>query len=176
MDHRVCVACKQAKPLSEFYKKSGRVGQYLSNCKPCHIRITNSNPRIRERIAEWAKRNPKRRAAHAASWRVRNPERAKQVAKNWRETHRDYINGRKVQRILIAKQQTPKWSIPFFVREARALARLRTRMTGFEWHVDHIVPLRHPLVCGLHSHTNIRVVPAVVNLRKNNHHWPDMPC
>jgi hypothetical protein len=36
------------------------------------------------------------------------------------------------------------------------------------FHVDHVIPLRHPLVCGLHAHTNLRVVPALVNLKKGN--------
>jgi hypothetical protein len=47
--------------------------------------------------------------------------------------------------------------------------------TGREFHVDHIVPLRSPLVCGLHVPHNLQVIEGVENSRKGNRVWPDMP-
>jgi hypothetical protein len=41
--------------------------------------------------------------------------------------------------------------------------------------VDHIIPLKSDFVCGLHCHTNLRVITAEENKAKNNRYWPDMP-
>jgi 5-methylcytosine-specific restriction endonuclease McrA len=54
------------------------------------------------------------------------------------------------------------------------LSAATTAATGVQHSVDHIVPLAHPLVCGLHCPANLRVLPLVENLAKGNQHWPDM--
>ena len=44
------------------------------------------------------------------------------------------------------------------------------KLTGIEWHVDHIIPLKGDVVCGLHVWNNFAVIPKVDNLRKGNYH------
>jgi hypothetical protein len=66
---------------------------------------------------------------------------------------------------------TPAWLTEddhWLIEEAYDLARLRTQMLGFKWHVDHIVPLRGKYVSGLHVPYNLQVIPASVNCAKRN--------
>jgi hypothetical protein len=63
---------------------------------------------------------------------------------------------------------TPPWVKSWqFIAVYRACVK-RTKETGVEHHVDHIVPLRGKRVCGLHVPWNLRVITATENLHKSN--------
>jgi hypothetical protein len=72
-------------------------------------------------------------------------------------------------------QSTPDWINESAVLEIYREAKRLTNLTGVVHHVDHVVPLRSPLVCGLHWERNLQVLPATNNIRKGNRWWPDMP-
>jgi len=55
----------------------------------------------------------------------------------------------------------------FVLKEAVALARLRSTAYFAEWHVDHIVPVSRG---GASSYDNLQVVPALWNRSKSNRH------
>lgn len=54
----------------------------------------------------------------------------------------------------------------FVIAEAHELRKLRNKTTRFEWHVDHIEPLKGKDICGLHIWSNIQVIPKLLNLVK----------
>jgi hypothetical protein len=83
-----------------------------------------------------------------------------------RSTHRDRV----------VRRRTPAWANRKAIALMYRVARRCTADTGVRWSVDHIVPLHHPLVCGLHVWTNLRVVPLVENMQRSNvTDWPDGP-
>jgi hypothetical protein len=56
----------------------------------------------------------------------------------------------------------------------RECKRLNRRDGACTWAVDHIVPLNHPLVCGLHIAVNLQISKYNENALKSNNWWPDM--
>ena len=67
--------------------------------------------------------------------------------------------------------RTPAWLTVddlWLIEQAYELAALRTKLFGFSWHVDHILPLQGKQVSGLHVPTNLQVIPWVDNVRKAN--------
>lgn len=116
--------------------------------------------RLKKYIRAWQVANPEKRAAHKATFYVEN---SAKIA----------INNRKY--CVSRDTATPAWANEFFMNEAYRLARLRTKVLGRKWVVDHIVPLNSKIVCGLHAHTNLQVIPQRTNAIKSNRWWPDMP-
>lgn len=174
-------------------------------CKPCRrastARYVKANPdKTRMAQTQWQRDNATAVNAKNAKWRVSHPE----SLKKWRASNPDMRRGRYAQnpqsglaavkkynannphkvRAINAKyrakklQAIPKWFgelDELIIQEAHALAKQRTKQTGFKWHVDHEVPLQSKLVCGFHIGCNIQVIPASANISKGNRHWSNMP-
>lgn len=66
------------------------------------------------------------------------------------------------------KYATPSWASKNAIDQLYTEARRLTVESGTKYEVDHIIPIRHPLVCGLHVETNLRILPASVNNKKSN--------
>jgi hypothetical protein len=68
-------------------------------------------------------------------------------------------------------QRTPKWLTEedfWMIKEIYSLASLRSKVFGFSWHVDHIIPVRGKKVSGLHVPSNLQVIPWIDNVKKHN--------
>ena len=113
-----------------------------------------------KKYKEYYEKNKSYMRARASKWQKENP-----VSVN--------ASSRKYQASKL--NAAPKWANDFFIKEIYHLANLRSKMLGYKWHVDHIVPLRSKLVCGLHVENNLQVIPAIQNMRKHNTIWPQMP-
>lgn len=125
------------------------------HCAECEREYKNS-PEYRKHLREYQK-SPKMRE-YQREW-DKAPERRK------------YMLEFSQRRDASKRNATPSWLTSAHIDSMRAVyaeaARL-TRETGIPHHVDHIVPLTHPDVQGLHCPWNLQVLPALENLSKGN--------
>ncbi len=72
----------------------------------------------------------------------------------------DYL-ARNANRKALKIKATPSWANLNKIREIY-------RTCPENYHVDHIIPLKGELVCGLHVEYNLRHLPALENMQKHN--------
>ena len=165
MTMKHCGNCGQTKPVREFSKLAKSSDGLQGYCKECS-KLKNLEYRN-------ARRNDLNAAHRSRAEGQRDLRRNSSVT--WRKNNADLVCQQAAKRRAVSRKATPDWANTFFIKEAYRLAELRSKVTGFEWHVDHVVPLNSPIVCGLHCEHNLDVIPANMNLSKSNRHWPDMP-
>lgn len=134
-------------------------------CRICHVARTTA----------WKAANRELARASVNRWRERNKPLKNELALAFAKRYPERMNARNAKRRALKRNAIPVWANHFFIKEAYDLAQRRTKATGFKWQVDHIVPLKSPLVCGLHTHTNLQVISMAANVAKKNFVWPDMP-
>lgn len=165
---KICTCCKEDKELSEFSKSCRTKSGYNFQCKEC-IKIAK---------ADWKSRNLEfalsQARIYSAEYRKKKPKQVAKAYANWAKKNRPYLNDKDARRKAKKINATPNWSNDFFIKEAYHLAKLRTKLLGIEYQVDHIVPLVSDKVSGLHNEHNLQVIPASVNHSKGNRWWPDM--
>ena len=134
---------------------------------------------------EWYLKNKELTKSRSAVWISNNPEKRKEICATNREKHNDERNAYSREwfaknkhkraayqrkRDAALKNRVPSWLTEYelwMVDEAYDLAQARSRLTGFKWHVDHIVPVQGKKVSGLHVPWNLQVIPWFENCRKH---------
>lgn len=184
---KMCCTCQTAKLFTDFHKNKSYVDGLHKQCKSCRkAGSARSYQRNQESISAKAKdryeanravviaasrahveRNSERVAKRQAEYYVANREARRAYRKQHYEQNAErYMSAEASRRSLM--RRLPLWADPQRIEAVYASARDVTRSTGIAHHVDHVIPLQGKFVCGLHVETNLRVVPASVNLAKKN--------
>lgn len=127
--------------------------------------VEKSRARARTNTAKYREKN---RDAE----RVRNRERMRANYKKYYESGKHRWTEQRARRR--AQEKKILWSDAAAIKNIYAAAQ-KMRESGIKCHVDHIVPLKSNIVCGLHVLENLVIVDAFDNWTKGNRYWPDMP-
>jgi len=132
----------------------------------------------RERLLAGHRRyytaNKKRLNIRGRTYAAAHPQKIKELSAAWQANNKDKHAIAESKRRANQLHATPAWANPQKIAEYYETADGLNMLTG-EWHhVDHIVPLRSRLVCGLHCEHNLRVMLGLENISKGNRHWPEM--
>lgn len=161
---KTCSRCKVAKPECEFSPRADRPGKTQPACRGC----LTAAARLWRDLRGDAYLSYKRERYRA------NPDKERQRCSAWSKANPAKANAMTAARKAALLRAQPRWAdradIAMWYEVAEVLSR-----SGVKFQVDHTVPLRSPLVCGLHASANLNVLPAHINAAKGNRHWPDMP-
>lgn len=192
---KICTKCKESKTLENFYKRKSSSDGLYQHCKKCHAVLKsdwykNNSTKVKTDSARWYLENKSRRSETSKNWVSANLDRYKAYQSDWfRAKDEEYKSKKRSEYSLWAKNNpekvrklcaayrarklkaTPSWFgelDELVMTEAYDLSRLREIATGFDWHVDHMIPLKSKTACGLHVWNNVQVIPQEVNESKNN--------
>lgn len=144
-------------------------------------RFAEDSTAQRAASARWKAENAERVAEYKRAKYAQQPKKARppkdptaslRAKKAWKARNPHRVAEDKIARLLHAKQATPTWADRDLIADLYTLARVYREETPVFAHVDHVVPLRSKIVCGLHSQHNLTCLPHDENIRKGNRVWP----
>lgn len=157
-----CTKCASA------YKMEWANKNNVKDRRKAYFEAYNATEIANKRKAEWKKQNREKNAAINKRWRQNNRALQVQYAMAHYRRYPHVITARNAKKRADKIQATPKWADLKAIAEIYRRAREITAATGIKHSVDHIVPLKNPLVCGLHCEANLRVIPHTDNCKKYN--------
>jgi hypothetical protein len=119
----------------------------------------------REYHRDWRLRT--NRAASIREWRERNAERLKERARRWYQENKPLVRAKNARRRARKNNATPAWADLAAIAAIYDECARISKETRVPHEVDHIIPLKGELVCGLHVHQNLRIVTRSANRRKS---------
>lgn len=185
---KFCNRCKQEKSIDYFGNLARSKDGKNCYCKICQQAFRKS----------WVERNSEKQKRASKEWREKNIERVRateranyntnkerytekrkrmyekhiekrlEYAKRIKKENREYHS--QLQRLREAKcrKAFPKWANKKIMNQIYRQAKDMQKEDGVLRHVDHIIPLQHPMVSGLHCEFNLQILTAKENGEKKN--------
>ena len=149
---KTCFKCGENKPIVEFHKNKGMKDGRLNKCRTC----------VFDAVKKWRVKNPEARAIEYRKKKAKDP-----VLYNAKHA------AAQSKRRKTIKNAQPSWASQqyiedLYVNAAEANAIFKSVGVKPDFEIDHIVPLQHSKVCGLHVEHNLQILRAKENRTKSN--------
>lgn len=176
-----CKTCGVRKVFADFPRNRSMSDGLNSSCKPCKNErnrayraanpdaVKDTKRRCYEKNADVVRTKQK---AYADANRDLVREKNRLYARNNPEVMRAHGGARRSRRIVQSLPLTAEQQSEIVAVYAEAIHL--TKVTGVAHVVDHHVPLKGKLVCGLHVPWNLRVITQKDNNEKYNNLSPDV--
>lgn len=160
--------------------KNGNIAERRVSNKDCLCNECQQNAKNRKnawaknnksKIQEYELKNKEKRNKIRKQWELENKQKISIQSKLWRSKNIEKVYEWNRNRQAKKLKSVPIWYDEFdkfVIQEAFSLAKLRTKLSGIKWHVDHLIPLAAKEACGLHCANNIQVIPQKLNNIKVN--------
>lgn len=145
------------------------------------VRLHNKRSRLKEdpaldraRQARYHLKHASKINAKSRAWYEANKERATKTRETYRVNNAGKVTAWLRAREIAKLSAIPAWADLKAMEAIYEAARAMTMITMIKHEVDHIVPLKSKLVCGLHCEANMQILTKRTNVQKGNRVWPDM--
>lgn len=174
-----CKACVSAynkayRAKTEEAYKEYQTEYYQANAEVAKARTIKWREDNRERMLagnkERYQKNKEKQAAYYEEV-YQDPEKRKERAersRQWRKDNPDKLLAQIAYRRAKKLKATPAWADKDAILAIYKECVRLTKETGIQHHVDHIIPLNGALVSGLHVESNLQILTAEENIKKNN--------
>lgn len=139
----------------------------------------------KEKAKAWAEANKEKRKEQLRAWKAANPEKVKAQRLKSQAINKEATAARikryhstekgkmslAVHRDLYRKRVKEASLKMYDVKEMANIYRsckLLSKTTGIKYEVDHIIPIVHEIVCGLHVSWNMQIMKKEENRKKSN--------
>jgi hypothetical protein len=185
-----CAACKETKDAAEFNKCKATKDSLRHTCRACDRECTRLNQHKhikRNTLAGPPDRTGTQKCTACGETKQKTEFSVdihrksglrnnciicnRAMSSRWTKDNPARQNANKARRRARKLKATPKWEdkrkTQWYYDESQRISQ----ETGEVHHVDHMVPLKHWSVRGLHWHMNFDVLPGAENCSKNNRFW-----
>lgn len=179
---KICVICKEAKPVSDFFKSKREKDGLARDCKSCN----------KERARRWALENPERRAEIrrknyeenkerylkiSTDWNKDNPDKHYESNLKWRKKNPDKYKALTIKHTIIKKDRKIKaGKIPetseirdLIIQSKKKCFWCDKKLKDKEINIDHF----YPLAKGGSNHISNLVVSCGLCNRKKHAKLPE---
>ena len=153
-----CIGCKQARERRKHKEPNSYTSQRYANNRD-------------DMLAKQLERQKNSTTYQQYQQDYRDSHKAE--AEQYRKDNAGYFAFHASARKRRVRQATPDWSETQQILKLYERAAELTRTTGIKHEVDHVIPIKNDLVCGLHCLDNLQILTKYENCKKGNR-WTDI--